>query len=298
MKTNNPDKNERNTIPYFAVNDSFDIVYRNSSTSSPVVPHTHNALELFFTLTDLPDVLLADTVSSVAKGSLIVIPPHCVHQLFNQQLVYERYIVTINTIWLRTVFSSHPQLIHYACSSEQPYIIMLLPEKQNELCKKLKLFLDSKSEVTVNTYAEFFDLLSFFDVTIEQYKVQESNIHYTISQSQETVNNIIAYINENLTEPITLSGIADYFFMNKDYLARLFKKHTHSTIGYYISMQRASMAQSLLADGLTVSQVQEKMGFSSYAYFFKFFKKMTGMSPSRYRNMKSNNQITKTLSID
>ena len=80
-------------------------------------------------------------------------------------------------------------------------------------------------------------------------------------------------------------------FMNKDYLARLFKKHTHSTIGHYISMRRVNMAQILLADGLTVSQVQEKMGFSSYAYFFKFFKKITGMSPKEYGNLYDSHQV-------
>lgn len=69
-------------IPYFAVDIPFDVVYRKSRTSSPVKPHTHNALEIYFTLTDLPDVLLNDTVTSVPSGSLVIIPPHCVHQLF------------------------------------------------------------------------------------------------------------------------------------------------------------------------------------------------------------------------
>ena len=82
--------------------------------------------------------------------------------------------------------------------------------------------------------------------------------------------------------------IADHFYMNKDYLARLFKKHTHATVGHYIAMQKLSMAQMLLAEGKSVAKVQEQLGFSSYAYFFRFFKKMTGISPSHYRktNMK------------
>lgn len=273
---------QQTAVPYFAVNDSFEIVYRNNSTSCPVLPHTHNALEIYFTLTDLPDVLLNDTVSNVAKGSLIIIPPYYVHQLYNQKLtVYERYIVTINTFWLNNVFSSHPELFRYA---HQPGIITLTKENQRILCGCLEHFLENKDIVSVSTYAEFFSLLGLLDTIVLEASAREPHMQPTISQSQKTVNNIIAYINEHLTENLTLADVADYFFMNKDYLARLFKKHTHATIGHYISMQKISMAQGMLAEGMTVAQVQEKMGFTSYAYFFKFFKKMTGVSPSHYRN--------------
>lgn len=66
-------------------------------------------------------------------------------------------------------------------------------------------------------------------------------------------------------------------------LARLFSKHTHTTIGRYVSLQRISKAQELLCGGKTVTEVQEIMGYSSYAHFFKMFKKLTGISPSSYR---------------
>ena len=72
------------TIPYFIIDAPYELAYRNNGTSSPARPHTHNALEIYLTMSDLPDVLLDDTVSSVSKGSLIIIPPHHVHQLFNQ----------------------------------------------------------------------------------------------------------------------------------------------------------------------------------------------------------------------
>ena len=89
------------TIPYFTIDAPYELAYRNNGTSSPARPHTHNALEIYLTMSDLPDVLLDDTVSSVSKGSLIIIPPHHVHQLFNQKLtIYERYVLNINRDWL------------------------------------------------------------------------------------------------------------------------------------------------------------------------------------------------------
>lgn len=275
-------------VPFYATDIPFDIVYRNNSTSFPVKPHTHNALEIYFTLTDLPDVLLNDTVSSVRRGSLIVIPPHYVHQLFNQKLtVYERYIVTVNSQWLNKIIESAPQLMPYASSSALPLIIQLKNHEIESLRTYLDAFMSNHSEPSISAYADFFSLLQMVDELITAKHSKSSSYSLSISKSQKKVNDVIAYINLHLAEPISLDTIAAEFHLNKDYLGRLFKEHTHATIGHYISVQRVGLAQNLLLDGHTVSEVQEALGFNSYAYFFKFFKKMTGVSPSHFRKYKS-----------
>lgn len=271
-------------IPYFSMDNSYDVVYRNSSTSFPVKPHTHNALEIYFTLTNLSDVLLNDTVSSVSKGSLIVIPPHYVHQLFNQNLtVYERYIITINSNWLNTVLVKNTELMSYASYTSLPTIVRLSSSNISILRDQLDNYLQNHSTPSLSRYADFFSILSILDSEITKGLHKNISVKLSISQSQKNVNEIISFINKHLTEPLTLDTIAAKFYLNKDYLGRLFKEHTHATIGHYISVQRASLAQNMLAEGHTVSEVQEKLGFTSYAYFFKFFKKMTGISPSQYR---------------
>lgn len=282
--------------PFFGVDDAFDMVYKKSQTSFPVGPHTHNAIEIYLTLTDLPDVLLNDTVSGVKKGTLIVIPPHCVHQLFHEKNVtYERYILSINTLWLDSVFRSEPNILHYASSSAQPSILPLSNEEQDVIATSMNQLIslgkNAKKEDTAGAlqsasvipyYGHFLMLLGKLDEIIREHLLHQGNT-LNISSTQKTVNEIIAYINLHITEQITLEEIADHFFLNKDYLARQFKKHAHVTLGHYIASQKIALAQELLAHGYTVNEVQEKTGFTSYAYFFKFFKKMTGISPSQYR---------------
>lgn len=271
------------TVPYYAFNKDFEIVYRSGSNSFPVNPHTHNALEIYFTLTDLPDVLLNDTVSSVPKGSLIVIPPHHIHQLFNQkQPVYDRYIITISNTWLSNVLEYSKNLMSYVTVSNKPTIIHLNETQDKQLQQMLKEYIDYKRDSSLADYADFFRILDSVDKIITTGLNAKTDIRL-ISHSQKHVNEIIAYINSHLTEELSLEKIAAQFYLNKDYINRLFKEHTHASIGHYIAVQRASLAQGLLAKGYSVTEVQEQMGFSSYAYFFKFFKKMTGISPSQYR---------------
>lgn len=277
MQNNHP-------IPFYSVDNSYEIVYRKSSTSAPAKPHTHNAMEIYFTLTDLPDVLLNDTVSSVAANSLIVIPPHTVHQLYHQkETVYERYIVTVNSHWLEQVLNNTLTKMHYAFPGGQPSIISLSESQVSLLSHNLSQYLKKHKNSDLPALADFFALLDVLNTMISE-GLNKSDEHLrSISRSQQNVNEIISYINLHLTEPLSLESVADEFHMNKDYMGRLFKSHTQATIGHYIAVQRVNLAQTMLAEGHTVTEVQEALGFSSYAYFFKYYKKMTGISPSQYR---------------
>ena len=91
--------NRRTTarIESYSVGAPYHIIYKNTNPYYPVGPHSHNAVELYLNLSDLPDVLLNDTVTAVPAGTLLIIPPFLVHQLYRVDSVYERYILSINT---------------------------------------------------------------------------------------------------------------------------------------------------------------------------------------------------------
>lgn len=278
------EKNNQYPIPYFEVSDPFQLVYRKSSTKTPVGPHTHNAMEIYFTLSDLPDVFINNTISNVAKGSLIIIPPYSVHQLFNQKdLTYERYIITINNQWLHNSIPVKTTVSDFAVQTSEPLIMTLSPAEQSALLGALNAFLQKDPSTPLSYYADFFEIMNLLDKMIKGFLDNNAQYRLSINDSQENINQIIAYINAHLSEPITLNEIASHLYMNKDYLSRLFKKYTHITIGDFIAIQKVNLARSLLSSGASISEAQEKTGFSSYAYFFRFFKKMTGFSPSHYR---------------
>ena len=105
----------------------FDVVYRNAKAPYPVGPHTHNAAELYLTLTDLPDVLLNDTVSAVPAGTLLIIPAYCLHQLYHEtNVTYERYILSINAEWLSAVFCEGKAEFSYLFAGTSP--LLLFPD--------------------------------------------------------------------------------------------------------------------------------------------------------------------------
>ncbi len=272
-----------NKILTFPVAAPFDVAYKYSQTATPVGPHSHNAVELYFTLTDLPDVLLNDTVSKVPAGTLIIIPPFCVHQLYHGTgIMYERYILSINSQWLDAVFCDNADTLSYLKRSDRP--LLLTPDEagKEKFLGHLNHLLSFKKSVTPEAMAYLFQILSLLNEMVDRLS-PESNQNFPISSGQKRTNEMIAYIQEHIYENLTVTDLANHFFLHPDYLSRLFKKHTHTSVSHYITLQKISTAQSLLREGYTVTQVQEKLGYSGYAYFFKTFQKIADISPSKYR---------------
>ena len=274
---------KRNNILTFPVTAPFDVAYKYSQTATPVGPHSHNAVELYFTLSDLPDVLLNDTVSAVPAGTLIIIPPFCVHQLYHGAgIMYERYVLSINIQWLDAVFCDKTDTLSYLKRSTAPLLLTPDDAKRESFICRLNHLLSFSKVTSPEAMASFFDLLSMLNEMVDRLS-PESNQGFPISSGQKKTNEMIAYIQEHIYENLTVTDLANYFFLHPDYLSRVFKRHAHTTVSHYITLQKIATAQSLLREGHSVAQVQEQLGYSSYAYFFKTFQKNTGISPSKYR---------------
>ena len=156
-------------------------------------------------------------------------------------------------------------------------------KKGEELKARFNRLLKVKDITSITGINTFFEVFSFIHESAKQLNLKKKQ-KLPVTPSQKRVNEIISYLQENIRENIGIPDIAAHFFLNPDYLARLFKSHMHISIGHYFTLQKINAAEELLRTGSTVTEVQETLGYSSYAYFFKSFQKITGMSPSRYRN--------------
>lgn len=92
------------------------------------------------------------------------------------------------------------------------------------------------------------------------------------------------YIFEFHNRDLKLSQLAKLFFLNPDYLCRLFRKETGMSFSEYVNDIRISQAKSLLEltnDG--IMDISLQIGFNNVTYFNYLFKKATGISPKQYR---------------
>lgn len=111
--------------------------------------------------------------------------------------------------------------------------------------------------------------------------IREINQH---RKSENSVVEIIKYINENYNAKITLDSLVDKFFVNKYYLCHIFKHETGLSIIDFVNNKRLSEAEIMLkTTDLSVTDICYKVGFNSINHFLKLFKNSYELTPKKFR---------------
>lgn len=95
---------------------------------------------------------------------------------------------------------------------------------------------------------------------------------------------MLSFISAHYTEDIYLKDIADLLYINFSYACELFKKHSGTTFSKYITGLRMNKAtELLLSTNLTIEDICYQVGYNSYSYFNRVFKKEFNITPFQYR---------------
>lgn len=108
--------------------------------------------------------------------------------------------------------------------------------------------------------------------------------HKQVIGTKEKLYQILVYIQEHFTEPITLDFLSNQFYISKYHLSREFKKKYNQTIIQYILNKRVTYAKELLRfTDMQIGEVSQKCGVGDINYFNKIFRKIEGTTASEYR---------------
>lgn len=109
-----------------------------------------------------------------------------------------------------------------------------------------------------------------------------------IISSKETMGNhiaaqIIDFMEAHLGENLSLNKICDTVNYGKTYVSTIFKETTgYSVIEYYNILKIARAKKLLRESNDSITHIAESLGFNDPRYFSRSFKKVTGMTPTKY----------------
>ena len=110
-------------------------------------------------------------------------------------------------------------------------------------------------------------------------------------QHLKQLDQALSFINQNLTEDLSLERIARAACMSKSYFSTIFRKMNGISVWDYITRKRVDLAVQYLQDSeLPILAVAEKCGFSSISNFNRCFREVTGTAPSACRRAKKNSE--------
>ena len=100
---------------------------------------------------------------------------------------------------------------------------------------------------------------------------------------------ITAYVEDNLAEKITLKKIADQFHVSVSTVTQLFQKKTKTTFHHFVTGKRMEKARDLILQGLPLETVGRAIGYQDHSTFYRAFRQTFGISPREYRKAELSN---------
>ena len=98
------------------------------------------------------------------------------------------------------------------------------------------------------------------------------------------IDNVIADIREHYMEDISLTSLSSKYNISMGHLSKMIKDNLKVNFSDYIASLRIQRAKELLRDdSMSIQEIAEIVGYNDYFYFTKVFKKIEGISPSKYR---------------
>lgn len=159
--------------------------------------------------------------------------------------------------------------------------------RDNKWIEKEKCFYKLKSlddmESVTNYIHGIFKLI--FEVTMEKDVEIEESGQKKLSHPNRVLEPALKYIEENYREEMFLEKMASICNVSPYYFSKLFKKEMGMNFTTYVTKYKVEKAKEMLENtDIPVVNIAAELGYYECGYFTKIFKKIEGITPTKYRN--------------
>lgn len=119
---------------------------------------------------------------------------------------------------------------------------------------------------------------------ISSFIYREINKTSNFINSENLVNSIKVFLNENLNKPLKTEDLVQEFNYSPSYIFTVFKKSTGYSLHHFFNLKKTQKAcEYMNYTKKSIKEISFLLGFQDQFYFSRVFKKYMGMSPKEYR---------------
>ena len=258
--------------------EDFRLFHINDQTKKDFSYHYHDFHKIIVFISGKVTYHIEGKAYHLKPRDILLVSQGAIHKPeIDPSVPYERYI-----FWIRDDLSCQELNTCFQKANDRSFNLVradsALQERLKDLLPEIEQTLKNKHfGDTVLRNA----LFTQFMIYINRIFLRTSSSPDKKTYSSDTqVEQLLKYINRNLSENLSIDQLANRFFFSKYHMMRKFKNETGYTIHNYITSKRLLMARSLISQGMPIMKAALASGFRDYTTFVRAYKKQFGKAPS------------------
>lgn len=278
-------------IEYCLATKTFAVAHLYSNEKTMDI-HIHDTYEIYFSISGGKQFLIDDRLYEFKPNDIFFInqfESHHVKRL--DSMTHERIVISVHPDFVTALSTEKTDLNFCFTYRDAPFGHRLTLDDRE--VGKLMYYVHKLDETyeygqDILDMAVFIEMLTFlnhmFYIRCRKKENNDTAVPKLVATTahQELIDHVLSYVNQHLSENLSISVLSEQFFLSGPYLCKVFKAQTGITINSYVAAKRISYAKELLMEGHSMTETCQMCGFGDYSNFFKTFTKIVGVSPKKY----------------
>lgn len=247
----------------------------------------HNGVTLVLILKGEMTLDINTESHKISGGSILFLSPNDIVTQ-TKPVEVEAYILSFNQKFLQNVNINLTSITIPPLYSK-PISILPLTEEETDILKRYfdLLYINSSNpdNTQINNIATSIIAAMFYQI-VDYYhrRIDSPDGVHTLSRRHDYVRDFIKLVHIHYTRERSVSFYASKLFITPKYLSLLIKEATGRSAADWIDQFVVMEAKNMLKfSGKNIQQVAYALNFNTQSSFGKYFKHLTGMSPSEYQ---------------
>ena len=241
--------------------------------------HFHEFDKIVLLLSGRVDYVVENVTYTLLPGSVLLVRHHAIHRaMIDRSEPYERIILYLDSGYFERALPS-AGLTSCFETADRTRQCLLLPnsEQKQAIRETLRAYEAVRTDEQAGSDA-------LRDTLIMQLLIHINRISSAAAESERRydgkIRDTLSYINEHLTEDLSVETLAARVFLSRYHFMRLFKTQTGSTVHAYVRQKRLLYAARLIREGTPAGQAALACGFNDYSVFNRAFHACFGIRPA------------------
>ncbi len=241
--------------------------------------HYHDCHQIILVVDGQIEFCVNEAIQRATAGDIVIFSRYEHHAITVLSERYKRYILRIDPM----VNSRENRL--YSLFSNRPAGLNNVLPAAGKTADFVRLFqqITEERETASPLSDELLELL-INQLLIMIYRQMPEALQLLKDTRFDTVADIQRRFESHPAENYSLSGLSREYHISSSSLSHLFKKITGSPVMDYLLSCRIAAAKRYLSHGnLSIGEIVERSGFSDNSNFSRTFKRVTGLTPTAFR---------------